>query len=142
MEIQEVIATIENPERCNICDKDFATKSEAEHQAHAKSSPFHCEKCGKTFERDWNRRQHIKIVHVKIDKIKSFECPECDEMFGSKGTLKDHLSNVHEKRREYHRKKVHTKSSTFKCEKCDKTFSRDWNRSQHVKIVHSTKYSN
>ena len=61
MEIQEVNATSEIPERCNICDIDFATKSEAEHhrkQVHAKSSPFNCEKCGKTFERDWNRRQN------------------------------------------------------------------------------------
>lgn len=60
----------------------------------ASSNRFSCPKCGNTFTRRSNCKQHEKQHDPESRKISRVSCPECSKTFGRKGDLRRHFNNV------------------------------------------------
>jgi predicted RNA-binding Zn-ribbon protein involved in translation (DUF1610 family) len=55
---------------------------------------YPCPKCGNTFTRRSNCKQHEKQHDPESRKISRVSCPECSKTFGRKGDLRRHFNNV------------------------------------------------
>ncbi|XP_058803381.1 zinc finger protein 184-like isoform X2 [Phymastichus coffea] len=64
-----------------------------------------CPTCGKSF-----KKEHQVTQHIKIHDTKQFECDICSKMFTTKYFLKKH-------------KRLHSGEMPYKCNICDKTFT-------------------
>lgn len=60
----------------------------------ASGNRFVCPKCGNTFTRKSNLRQHEKQHDPESRKISRVSCSECSKTFGRKGDLRRHFNNV------------------------------------------------
>lgn len=95
----------------------------------ASSNRFVCPKCGDTFTRKSNCKQHEKQHDPESRKISRVSCPECLKTFGRKGDLKRHFNNKHLHIREHH------------CERCGKGFARAEDHLNHVKRCPGISYN-
>ena len=77
---------------------------------------FKCEKCGETFVKIVDRRNHIKLYHPK-----QFSCDFCDVIFNESWQYEMHLES-------------HSKTKDKKCGVCGKAFFLEWRFRQHVNV--------
>ncbi|CAI2366811.1 unnamed protein product [Moneuplotes crassus] len=77
--------------------------------------------CGKTFEKKWNFKDHIR-VHLGQ---KPYQCKICQRGFIQKGNLTKHMKKHNEGG--LHSRKIH------KCEFCSKRFTEKYNMKSHKK---------
>jgi uncharacterized Zn-finger protein len=79
-------ASSARPVSCPICHKQFkgrrAMKSLKKHvDIHTAEPKYPCPHCPARFKQQRNRRQHIKIVHLKVKPVKKFACQFCAMKF-------------------------------------------------------------
>ena len=91
--------------QCDICSKTFISKSRLEEHmnTHTGAKPFICDKCGKGFQNDSNRRNHFKNAHkdakdfFTTHRDKMFACDICEKNFMSDNQKKGHMKRYHSK---------------------------------------------
>ena len=111
---------------CDICDKNFETKSKLEKHSsiHRSERPFQCVKCGTCFKRKDAVEYHVKLYHSS--NRKSYPCDKCDKLFLTKSLLNRHSA-------------MHNDYRPFECNDCDQTFKRKCNLDRHIARFHTQK---
>ncbi|XP_029448423.1 zinc finger protein 2 homolog [Rhinatrema bivittatum] len=80
--------------------------SDLQQREEKKKKSFHCDTCGKTFD----RKCHLVLHQKTHTRARPFPCSQCGKCFKHKLTLKLH-------------QKFHTQGSIFTCIECKKSFS-------------------
>ena len=95
-----------------------------------KLSKLKCVLCGKRFERNYNLKRHIKLMHKveianeqrsEVEMETELRCASCEKCFKGKYQLKRHIKTVHDK------------DHAFSCTWCGTKFSRQDYLSKHLK---------
>eukprot|EP00808_Paulinella_micropora_P010475 g38497.t1 len=102
---------------CNACPKVFTSpKSLKVHslQNHNSARPYHCKFCSKSFQTNWNLKEHIR-THTGE---RPFQCTICPKAFHTKWNLKEHF-------------RTHTGERPYPCQMCHKAFTTSGNLKEH-----------
>ena len=95
-----------------------------------KLSKLKCVLCGKRFERNYNLKRHIKLMHKveianeqrsEVEMETELRCASCEKCFKGKYQLKRHIKTVHDK------------DHALSCTWCGTKFSRQDYLSKHLK---------
>lgn len=78
-----------------------------------------CDRCQKTFSRDWQYQVHKK----RCGNEPSLECDVCKKIFKTKRNLTEHLY-------------IHRSEDEFKCRHCGKKYCRPASLKHHVRTKH------
>ncbi|XP_013191582.2 zinc finger protein 883 [Amyelois transitella] len=107
----------ENKIKCDICQKDYSTKSllKRHMKLHRNERPYQCTKCAKSYSRHDQLLQHMKWH----DGIKPYICSFCSKAFNQLCSLKDHI-------------RTHTGETPYLCSECGKSFTNSSNLRQHL----------
>ncbi|XP_014219131.1 uncharacterized protein LOC106647318 [Copidosoma floridanum] len=96
---------------CRFCEMVLDTKGKKRQheQKHCDDEYGQlCDRCGEKFKHQGTLDQHLKIKHMKLEKV--FKCPQCPKKFAFRTKLTFHL------------KTVHTTSRAYLCEDCGSNF--------------------
>ena len=113
--------------------------------------PYPCNICGKFFKAPGIVKNHINLIHIKVEK--TFKCESCEKVAATNYELQKHIALVHEGRRDYkcdtcgkdyqtknalngHIKLVHDKIRDNHCNLCTKSFSFPGHLKRHILEVH------
>lgn len=111
--------TIENSEKCQICNKSLSKHSIRSHmKIHTGNNIYNCFICNKNFSTKWNLKQH-KYVHQNRS-TKPHKCQLCPSAFIRLQDYKYHMNS-------------HKKVYSFVCNQCGRRFIRKYNYLRHVK---------
>ena len=101
--------TMENPYKCQICDKAFSRQGlkyhMLVHNGLSKEKPYSCQECKKCFRNRWKLKAHM--FHHSGELI--HKCKLCQKAFPVMYELKSHIRHAHTK--------------PYKCDSCDQCFS-------------------
>ena len=102
---------------CKMCHRRFKDivrlKKHAMHPCDERR--VSCSKCPQTFDRDEDRKEHMKTYHKQL-----FICSKCPQRFDTNEDRKEHM-------------KIHHRQ-IFICSKCPQRFDRNEERKEHMKI--------
>lgn len=115
---------------CNICGRDFSTKSSLKRHLHLEQRKdsedivMKCQICLQHFFEKPSLSYHMRIRHnvIKVEKNDDIKCKICNEHFASKKLLYEHDIDYH---------------SEIKCETCFETFSTKNNLRSHIRDMHT-----
>ena len=137
---------------CDICKKEFAKWSLQEHKkiAHEIRPMFPCNLCNKEFKTRSRALEHKKAVHENNGRYKT--CHLCNKRIkGSRDTLQKHVDAVHDKlkstcdicNKEFskwslseHKKTTHEINPMFTCDLCNKEFKKRSYVREHKRKMH------
>ncbi|GAB6024389.1 hypothetical protein CHUAL_009555 [Chamberlinius hualienensis] len=103
---------------CTQCGRKY--KKHVHYRLHMKDcgKDIRCDICQERFSQTSNLRNHIRVVHEKINK---FNCTECSRAFANQYNLVNHL-------------RTHSGDQPFKCPKCAANFNVKSNLNRHQKM--------
>jgi len=117
--------TGEKPYTCNICNKNYISRTARAHhiqQSHTKEKPYKCSLCKKSFTFNGTLKAHIRVSHTLE---RPFQCQLCDWNFSRSEKLKRHIHS-------------HTQERTYKCSICEASFGQSNGLKRHM-LTHSKK---
>jgi len=162
LDINRQKKNIDNLYICDFkgCNKSFFELKRLTEHYNRHYRPIACNKCNKSFARNWDLKIHLKTKHGLIndndDQLQ--KCKFCDKRFASSKSLRNHIKLVHEKSnnpflcRKCHKKfnrksslknhyKTHkedTERTHFKCKQCHTAFTFKYNLNKHIRKYHQT----
>jgi KRAB domain-containing zinc finger protein len=109
------------PNVCDECDAIFYDRAmyTKHRKQHNEGKPVFCTHCGKTFDKQKNLSEHVRLQHKEDGNI--HKCDLCDKTFINGPLLRNHI-------------KTHDKC--FKCKYCSKLFSSRYNLETHL-VTHT-----
>ncbi|XP_053608684.1 zinc finger protein 260-like [Plodia interpunctella] len=116
-EVHDTCDDVSKKIKCDICAKEFVTKSllNRHMKLHSEERPYECTKCSKSYSRQDQLLQHMKWH----DGIKPYICSYCSKAFNQLCSLKDHI-------------RTHTGETPYLCSECGKSFTNSSNLRQHL----------
>ncbi|XP_049625367.1 zinc finger protein 282 [Suncus etruscus] len=102
---------------CGSCCASGLRRSMLVHSGGARSKPYSCPECGKSF----GVRKSLIIHHRSHTKERPYECQECAKSFNCHSGLIRHQM-------------THRGERPYKCSECDKTYSRKEHLQNHQRL--------
>ena len=128
----------ENPHLCLSCEKSFSKQKQLEDHirlVHEQLKPYSCLICGKCFLLENRLKEHVLVVH---EKLKLFQCSICDYKTGLKGNMKLHIDKVHDM---LDVDIIYLGDKNEKCYTCGYKTGLKEDLNKHIQEVHDGKYS-
>ena len=132
-------STTKASEKCDICDKDFASKTSLQNHkmyVHTDERKFKCKSCDQKFKQKKSLKNHYLQVH-RINQFKEvyhepeseqrYPCGQCESVYKQKKNLNQHL------RQKHNQDLVNT---VLICDKCPSKFTQKKSLIAHIKCQH------
>ncbi|XP_063443543.1 zinc finger protein 501-like [Mytilus trossulus] len=102
---------------CEVCDKQFVSRSSMTRHLAIHSKPFKCGECGK----DFGRIEALQVHMSKHAITTPYKCEMCGKCFCEPEILQKHM-------------KIHTEERPYKCDVCSQRFRAENILEKHKKI--------
>ena len=110
---------------CDICKKDFKTKSGMRihlENLHGIKKEYSCGTCGKILKTEKSKDKHMEKIHGVQHQLPGIGCNLCEKVFLFENELNEHIEKAHEMKEK------------LNCRKCKFTFEEESVLNNHIEV--------